>query len=192
MKIMKTPSWAIVVVLLLLSGCAPTWVKVDDSGRNYSGEHYSVTLPGGWLRLESDDSLILSKDGILLQLISIQFRPHENTFEKIEKDSSANMLPSELAQLAIAELKASQDDSLPSLEILRNAPLEIAGRTGFDIHLRYKTDAGLRMDMEMRGVVDANGFYLLKYSAPTLHYFERDWQTYVTLTESLQLQGNSG
>jgi hypothetical protein len=187
MKFMKTPARAILLVLLLLSGCTPTWVKVDDTGRNYSSEHYSVTLPAGWLRVESDGILILSKDGILLQLISIQFRPHENAFEKIEKDASASMLPSELAQLAIAELKASQDDSLPSLEVLRNAPVEIAGRTGFDIHLRYKTDAGLRMDMEMRGVVDDSGLYLLKYSAPTLHYFERDRQTYVTVTESLQL-----
>lgn len=97
------------------------------------------------------------------------------------------MLPSELAQLAIAELKASQSNSLPSLEILRNAPVELAGHTGFDIHLQYKTDAGLRMDMEMRGVVDNSGFYLLKFSAPTLHYFERDRQTFETLTESLQL-----
>ena len=97
------------------------------------------------------------------------------------------MLPLELAQLAIAELRASQNNSLPSLEILRNAPVELAGHTGFDIHLRYKTDAGLRMDMAMRGVVDSSGFYLLKFSAQTLHYFERDQQTFETLTESLQL-----
>jgi len=43
------------------------------------------------------------------------------------------------------------------------------------------------MDMVMRGVVDNSGFYLLKFSAPTLHYFERDRQTFETLTESLQL-----
>ncbi|MGD8629966.1 MAG: hypothetical protein PVH38_12030 [Gammaproteobacteria bacterium] len=184
---MKISAGAILLALLLVSGCAPTWVRVDDAGRNYSTEHYSVTLPSGWLRLESDDTLFLSRDGILLQIISIQFRPHENTFEKIEKDSSATMLPSELAQLTIAELKASQDDGLPSLEILRNAPVELAGHTGFDIHLRYKTNDGLRRDMEMRGVVDDSGYYLLKYSAPTLHYFERDRQTYMTLTESLQL-----
>jgi len=184
---MRLSTGTIVLVLVLLSGCAPAWVRVDDSGRNYRGEHYSVTLPVGWMRLESDASLILSKDGILLQVISIQYRPHKNAFEKIEKDASTTMLPSELAQLAIAELKASQDDSLPSLEILRNAPIELAGHTGFDIHLRYKTDAGLRMDMAMRGVVDDSGFYLLKFSAPTLHYYERDRQTFETLTESLQL-----
>jgi len=184
---MKITAVTIVLVLVLLSGCAPTWVKVDNTGRNYRNEHYSITLPAGWMRLESDDGLILSKDGILLQIISIQFRPHKDTFEKIKKDSSATMLPSELAQLSIAELKASQEDNLPSLEILHNAPVGLGGRTGFDVHLRYKTKAGLRMDMEMRGVVDNSGFYLLKYSAPTLHYFERDRQTYEALTESLQL-----
>lgn len=184
---MKISAGTIVLVLALLSGCAPAWVQVDDSGRNFHGEHYSVTLPAGWMRLESEDSLILSKDGILLQVISIQFRQHQDAFEKLGKDASATMLPSELAQLAIAELKASQGEGLPSLEILRNAPVELAGHTGFDIHLRYKTDAGLRMDMEMRGVVDDSGYYLLKYSAPTLHYFERDRQVYETLTESLQL-----
>jgi len=188
MKTMKISTRTIALVLaLLLSGCAATWVKVDDAGRHYQGEHYSTTLPTGWLRLESDDSLILSKDGILLQNIIIQFRPHEKAFEKIEKDSSSTMLPSELAELTIAEFKATQGEGLPSLEILRNAPVELAGHTGFGIHLRHKTDAGLRVDMLLRGVVDESGFYLIKYSAPTLHYFEHDRQAYESLTESLQL-----
>ena len=185
---MKTSTRILALVLaLLLSGCAATWVKVDDVGRHYQDEHYSATLPVGWLRLKSEDSLILSKDGILLQNIIIEFRPHAKAFEKIEKDSSSTMLPSELAELTVAELKATQGEGLPSLEILNNAPVELAGHTGFDIHLRYKTDAGLRMDMLLRGVVDESGFYLLRYSAPLLHYFERDRQTYESLTESLQL-----
>ena len=187
---MKISIWTVTLVLLLLlllSGCATTWVKVDDAGRRYQDEHYSATLPTGWLRLESNDSLILSKDGILLQYISIQYRPHAKAFEKLEKNSSSTMLPSELAELTIAEFKATQEEGLPSLEILHNAPIKLAGYTGFDIHLRYKTDAGLRIDMLLRGVVDESGFYLVKYSAPTLHYFERDRQTYEYLTESLQL-----
>ena len=188
MKAVKTSIWTITLtILLILTGCATTWVKVDNAGKHYQNQHYSVTLPIGWLHLDSNDSLILSKDGILLQYISIQYRPHEKAFEKIEKNSSSTMLPSELAELTIAEFKATQDEGLPSLEILHNTPVELAGHTGFGIHLRYKTDAGLRIDMLLRGVVDESGFYLVKYSAPTLHYFERDLQTYDSLTESLKL-----
>lgn len=185
---MKISIWGISFALVLvLSGCTTTWIRVDDTDRHYQGEHYSVTLPAGWLHHESNDSLVLSKDGILLQVISIHFQQHKEAFEKIEKDSSSTMLPSELAELSIAELKATQEEGLPSLEILRNAPVELAGHTGFDIHLRYKTDAGLRMEMLLRGVVDEDGFYIVKYSAPTLHYFERDRQTYELLSKSLKL-----
>jgi hypothetical protein len=174
------------VLVLLLAGCATTWVKVDDTGNHYQGKHYSATLPAGWLRQETGNSLVLSKDGVLLQHITIEYRPHEKAFKEIEKDSSSTMLPSELAELAIAELKASQDEGLPSLEILHNVPVEITGHTGFDIHLRYKTDTGLRMEMLLRGVVDDSGLYLVKYTAPTLHYFNRDLQVYDSLTASLQ------
>ncbi|MGB5260025.1 MAG: hypothetical protein WBO34_05810 [Gammaproteobacteria bacterium] len=172
---------------LLLAGCATTWVKVDATGSQYQGKNYSARLPVGWMRQESDKSVVLSKDGVLLQHITIEYRPHEKAFEKIEKDSSASMLPSELAELTIAELKASQEEGLPSLEILHNAPFEIDGHTGFGIHLQYKTDSGLRMDMLLRGVADESGLYLIKYTAPTLHYFNRDRQVYDSLTESLQL-----
>ena len=177
----------VVFVLMLLAGCAGSWVKVDDAGRTYVGEHYSSTLPTGWMRIESGDALIVSKDGILLQYISILYKPHKNAFETIEKDSSATMLPSELAELTIAEIKAAEDEGLPSLEILGNVPVEMAGHTGFSLHIRYKTTDGLRMEMLLRGVVDENGFYLVKYSAPTLHYFDRDRHAYEEVVTSLQL-----
>jgi len=102
---MKTATVTVVLVLGLLSACARTWVKVDGDDRNYRNDHYSVVLPAGWMRLESGDSLILSKDGILLQIISIQFRQHKDAFEKIGKDSAASMLPSELAQLVYSRVE---------------------------------------------------------------------------------------
>jgi len=76
------------------------------------------------------------------------------------------MLPSELADLAIAELRAGQEQKLPSLEVLSNAPAEIGGHNGFALHLRFQTDQGLRMELLMRGFVDQRGFYLLTYRAP--------------------------
>ena len=178
---------ASLLLAMLLSGCVSTWVKVDDSGRNYQHEQYSSTLPAGWLRIENDDGLVLSKDGILLQYISILYRPHEKAFKNTEKDTSATMLPSELAELTIAEIKAGQEEGVPSLRILRNEPVEIAGRTGFGLHLQYKTTDGLRMEMLLRGIVDEDGFYLVKYTAPTLHYFDRDRQVYEAVVKSIQL-----
>jgi len=178
---------ATLLLSLLLTGCVSTWVKVDDTGRHYQHEHYSSTLPAGWLRIENDEGLVLSKDGVLLQSISILYRPHEKALKNTEKDTSATMLPSELAELTIAEIKAGQEEGVPSLRVASNEPVEIAGRTGFGIHLQYKTTDGLRMEMLLRGVVDENGFYLVKYTAPTLHYFNRDRQVYEAVVTSIKL-----
>ena len=174
------------LLMLLLSGCAATWVRVDDADRRYSGEHYSVTLPSGWMRSLAGDSLVLSRDGLDLQRIVIEYRPHDKAFGNLEKTSSADMLPSELAELTIAELKAAQDEGLPSLEILDNRPVEIAGHTGYALHLRFRTDAGLRIEVLLRGFVDEHGLYQLLYRAPTLHYFGRDRAVYESLAGSLQ------
>ena len=165
---------AVILILALIAGCATTWTRIDDANRSYQGEHYSVVLPTGWMRLESSGNLLLSKDGIDLQRIIIEYHPHDKTFEKLKKTSSASMLPSELAELTLAELEASQKDGLPSLKVISNSPVEIAGHTGFLLHLTFKTDDGLRIEMLMQGFADADGYYLLTYRAPTLYYFERD------------------
>lgn len=178
---------AVFILVLMMAGCATTWVRVDGANRQYTAEHYSVVLPDGWMRSEIEDSLVLSKDGLDLQRIIIEYQPHDKAFEKIEKSSSAAMLPSELAELAIAELKARQDEGLPSLEILGNRPVEIAGHTGYALHLRFKTDAGLRIEVLLHGFADDSGFYQVMYRAPTLHYFERDRQAYESVVMSMQL-----
>lgn len=164
----------LILTTVLIAGCATTWTRIDDAGRSYQGAHYSVMLPVGWMRLESGGNLLLSKDGLDLQRIIIEYHTHDKAFETLKKASSATMLPSELAELTIAELKASQKDDLPSLRVISNAPVDIGGHAGFLLHLGYKTDAGLRVEMLMEGFADANGYYLITYRAPTLYFFERD------------------
>jgi hypothetical protein len=175
-----------ILTSVLIAGCATTWARIDDANRDYRGEHYSVSLPAGWMRMESGGNLLLSKDGIDLQRIIIEYHTHDKAFETLKRTSSAAMLPSELAELTIAELKASQKDSLPSLRVIGNSPVEIAGHTGFSLHLGYKTDAGLRIEMLMQGFADTDGYYLITYRAPTLYYFERDRAVFESVCASFR------
>ena len=176
----------VMLLVGILAGCAGPWVRIDGAKTQYRGTHYTVTLPAGWVRFEEDDTTLLSRDGPDLQRIVIEYRPHDKGFEKLKRDSSPGMLPSELADLTIAELRAGQEQKLPSLEVLSNAPAEIGGHTGFALHLRFKTDQGLRIELLMRGFVDQRGFYLLTYRAPTLHYFERDRSVFESVTTSFR------
>lgn len=183
----KRRNAAVWLLIGLLAGCATSWIRVDDANRQYRGEFYQVTLPRGWYRYQSGDNLLLSKDGLDLQRILIQYHPHEEAFETLEKPSSATMLPSELAELTIAEIRAGQESGLPSMIVLGNEPMEIAGHGGFSLHLGYKTDAGLRIEVLARGFVDEKGFYLLMYRAPKLHYFAHDRQAFESVTESFRI-----
>jgi hypothetical protein len=177
---------AVILLSALIAGCATSWSRIDDATRSYQGEHYSVMLPAGWMRLESGGNLLLSKDGIDLQRIIIEYHTHDKAFEKLKKTSSDTMLPSELAELTIADLKASQKDSLPSLKVISNAPVEIGGHAGFLLHLGYKTDEGLRIELLMEGFADAAGYYLITYRAPALYYFERDRGAFESICASFR------
>jgi hypothetical protein len=169
-----------------LAGCAVTWVRIDSGNTDYRGAHYEVSLPAGWVRFEKDDTVLLSRDGPDLQRILIEYRPHDKGFESLKRTSSPDMLPSELADLMIGEIRAGAEQKLPSLEVLSNAPVEIGGQAGFALHLRFKTDQGLGMELLICGFIDKRGLYLLTYRAPTLHYFERDRAVFESIATSFR------
>lgn len=98
------------------------------------------------------------------------------------------MLPSELAENVIAGFKSR---GIPSLKILENRPAKLSGKTGFLLHLLYTTDSGLRRELLMTGVVSREGFFLLQYSAPSIHYFERDREKFDALVESFRIIGQT-
>lgn len=176
----------IMLLVGMLAGCAATWVRIDSANAQYRGTHYHVSLPAGWVRFEKDDTVLLSRDGPDLQRVRVEYRTHDKGFESLKRTSSPGMLPSELADLMIAEIRAASEQKLPSLEVLSNTPVEIGGQTGFALHLRFKTDQGLRVELLIHGFVDERGFYLLSYRAPTLHYFERDRPVFESIASSFR------
>lgn len=60
------------------------------------------------------------------------------------------MLPSELAELALAELKAG-NDRLAASSVPRNEPASVSGREGFRFVVALKSDRGLEMQREVVG-----------------------------------------
>ena len=176
------------VMTLILSACATTtWKKVEPANITYTGDRFTIKLPQGWMFMQEEDTLLISKDGPDLQRILIASVSLDEAVPK-EEETVSEMLPSELADKFIAELKSSQEFELPSLTILSNEPISIAGNTGYSLHLTYKTDKGLRIEMLSAGFVNNKYFYTLSYSAPTLHFFNKDRSTFETVVSSFQLK----
>ncbi len=182
------------IAIVALAGCATqsaTWSSIEESTRTVQVGRYSVELPGGWMQLKSgqNDSHVVSRDGTNLQLIEIIRTKLEEAFPKLKRGVPSSALPSELAELQIANMRAGQ--GLADLSVVKNEPIAIAGTTGYSLLTRFKNSRGLRYERIVVGFAEADGYYTLSYQAPTLYYFGRDRAAYDALLRSLRAGSGS-
>jgi hypothetical protein len=164
----------VLALVLLTAGCAtgPTRVQSENTEVTAADKSFTVSLPVGWVMQTSpDDALLLSRDGYLLEYVEIAHRQHAKAFPKLKKSASEPMLPSELAELQIAELKAS-GELLANLTVIENEPVRLSGLEGFRVRAQYKNKRGLPVDLVVWGVADRSGYSTIRYNAPSLYYFD--------------------
>jgi hypothetical protein len=152
----------------------------------FENSYYKTTLPVGWVHIAINDSLLITRDGPGIQRIEINYYEHKKAFEKLKKSSSSNMLPSELAELYISNLKAADTNGLPSLEVISNEPTEISGQQGFALHLKFTTESGLHHESLVKGFAIDKGFYVTSYIAPSLHFFKQYKEKYQVVVSHFQ------
>jgi len=176
-----------VILSFLLSACN-TWQRIDASNAFIETDKYSVAVPAGWVQLKADNYLLVTRDGPDLQKIQITVSEAGKAFTAIEKSSSEQLLPSELAELYIADLRKQHKNGLPSLEVLSNTPATVDGHDGFDLMLRYKSDNGLLYKQRVTGFAAEDAFYCLYYRAPALHYYALDNTQYAEILAGFKMR----
>jgi hypothetical protein len=198
---------ALLALVVTVSGCAPTpyWTLTDDVNKVAKSTSFEISVPEGWNRttaadtwdrLTIDDKLqtvllermTASRDGTGIHSITITRRYPDTAFPTIKKKSTANMLPLEVADLYVSDLR--KRTGLERLKVLSNKPATISGKPAFQLVMEFKNDDGLRIRIVSHGFVDKTGFYTINYRAPTLYYYERDYGDYARLVRSFrQLKG---
>ena len=144
---------AMVALCAALAGCIPAPARVDTPRTEGPDKAYTVDLPTGWIKqYTAENNLIVSRDGYLLQTLAVVRRPLKHAFERTKKDASDGMLPSELAELEIAEIKA-RDELTEALTVLENEPALVGGLEGFRVRVSYRNPRGLEIHEEVFGVV---------------------------------------
>jgi hypothetical protein len=156
----------------LLGGCA-TYAVVKPGPTAGPEKTYTVDLPANWIRLTSaSDRVVVTRDGFGLQRIVITRTPEKDAFPKIKKAADAKLLPSELAALQIAELKAAGEQAA-ALTVVENAPAEVDGELGFRIRVEVKNEEGLVFENIYCGVLHKGYYYLIGFHAPRLYYYPK-------------------
>lgn len=173
------------VSMLALFGCA-MWERVDKAQTDGPDKSYSVDLPLGWVRfMPQSDGIAVTRDGFDLNRIHIVRRDLAKAFPKLKKPATADMLPSELAELAIAEAKTGAAETV--ITVKDNAPALVDGKTAYRLHLQHRNERGLVFDTLAYGLATPKGYFTLTYSSPSLFYSARDLPAFEKVVGSFRL-----
>ncbi len=178
----------IAALLILAAGCATApkafWVPAEG---NYKTESmgFSADLPAGWTRLNTDKSLMLTRDGMSLQSIGADRFKIGEPLKYTKKAFDNKMLPQEVAALLIDEM--SSMEGVTSSEVLENVPARFGGLDGFRVVFRYRLKNGLTRKCTVYGGMYGDWVYWLYYYAAARYYFDRDREAFESMVRSFRL-----
>jgi hypothetical protein len=173
---MKNFFW---ILLILIASCAH---GVENQEPNYT---FSVTIPKGWKKLDTDKFLIITKDVAYNQYALVQERPLGKPFKHTNKQLGHGMLPQEAAGIIVDEI--SSDINLSNFQLIANNPASIAGHRGFKILFTHKDQYGVEFKTLYYGFIRGEIFYNLRYSAKKVDYFVKELATFDKFVASFRL-----
>ena len=182
---MKRTIYALFIALSL-TACGTMWTHLETA-TPVKAQTYSAELPKDWVRQNQVPmgNIVISHDGLKIQAIRVEQTDHDKAFPTLKKKSGQSVLPSELAELQVAELKALP--GLANIEVVENVPFTVAGLPGYKLHMAFKNVKGLRFELLWIGVATAKKYYSLTYQAPSIYYFPKHKPDYEKVVESFRL-----
>ena len=173
------------LVGIVVFGCVSAWTPVSGL-YDMGAENFAVTLPEGWRRYNQvANKVIITRQGLRLQRIAIFRTPIDKKLPFTHKMILPDMLPQEVAEVVIDNLKSNPNIS--NGVVLENDPVLISGLAGFKFVYAFRTKDGLDKKGVFYGLLQGDQLYKLVYEAPQRYYFDRDLQTFETTVASFRL-----
>lgn len=175
----------VIAMLMIVSGCAP-WQPVAGL-YTADSDNFVVDLPKGWMRQNTGEYLLITREGVLLQKIVISrlSLDKEEQFEHTKQRLSKGMLPQEQAEVIIDSIQS--DPSALNFEVEENAPATAGGGAGFRLVYEFKTKDGLKYRGTYYGFIAGEWAYRILYVAPQRYYFDKDKGTFEGILKSFRL-----
>jgi hypothetical protein len=148
----------------------------------------AVDIPSDWVYDTTKYGVVASRDGPLLEAVTVRVIPHKEAFAAAKRASSDQLPPEDLAESYLANLQAG-DSPTTGVRVLETTPADVAGQPGFRIHLRYRTatdPSGVEMEQIAVGTALPSGLLLATFDAPALHYFGQYLAAFDAMVATLQ------
>ncbi len=182
-KCSKRAAWGALVFIFIV-GCST--FRAASGKLTLSDHGFEVDLPQGWYETQSSmGGLLLTKDGLPLQLIQIERVAIENGLPHTKRKFRGGMSVHHAAEVEVDDLRSTSE--VFNFEVLESTPATVRGKPAFQLLCAWKTRDGLRLKRVQYGLVDGKWVYRLIYQAAARYYFDRDLATFERVRESFRL-----
>ena len=170
----------------LLAGCMPraSWVQAERDFQS-SDDQYRIQLPEGWMRVNVDETLLITRDGLNLQRIQVTRHELGKPLKNSKRAPRAGMEPSELADMLAGELISGE--GVTGVKVVESSPASLSGARGFKLVITFKDEDGLKRRAVVYGLTGQKALWIAAYQAPQRHYFDQDVATFEKAVRTLRL-----
>ena len=170
---------------LLLGGCVTLPWHPTDGRYASEAENFSVELPRGWMRLNAERDLLITRDGLLLQHVLIERALVDRPLKSTQKMLTRGMQPQALAEVILDNITSSERTL--DVKVLENRPVQIGQHRGFKLVYVHRNKNGLRFKSVQHGFIAGDVFYGIRYTAAERYYFAKDLPTFEHVLASFSL-----
>ena len=175
---------------MCLAGPTSAWQAVDGQMPVSLPNGQTVLRPpSGWMCESGRARIDLTRDGALLNLITVSLRPHHRAFEKPDRiDSMADSLPAALADLYVLEFQ--QQSGIRDVKVLAIDSTTLAGVPAFRAQLTFRIDeslGGALYEKVAIGAATEYGVLLADFAAPRLNFFPRSLPQFEAMLATIEL-----
>lgn len=175
----------VLLLSLLFTACGGgTWIKVEGLYESPS-HNYSVVVPQGWKKLDTERYFLITKDDPFLHYVLIQERGIERPFKHTQKKLKHGMLSQEAAEVIIDEI--SSDQFVTDFEVLENLPVKIGPNEGFKLVFNYRTRNEKMHKTIYYGFINDNFFYSIRYNTSEIKHTEKDEKVFEKILNSFKV-----
>lgn len=174
---------ALATLLALLVGCQmwnPGGVPFTDKDGAFT-----VRVPADWMFATAfGNDFTASKEGVILQQIVVEHRELKESLKNSKRMLTAALAPLEVAEAYADDLRSNH--ALLAFEIKENTPAQLGSQPGFHLVYSFRTEEKLRLTEECYGCIISGKLWLLRYRAPSRHYFESDRAVFAETARTFQ------
>lgn len=170
---------------LLVGGCVSLPWQPTAGLYSSPAENFALELPPGWMRLNSNEDLLITRDGVLLQHVSVERAAVDRPLKSTKKTLTRGMQPQAIAEVIIDNFMSSE--RMLDVKVVENRPVQVAQYRGFRLVYTHRDKNGLRFKSVLHGFLAGDVFYAIRYTAAERYYFAKDLPTFEQVLASFTL-----